>query len=392
MLRFDPTAPDFVADPHPVFAHLREHDPVHRSPSGAWVLVRHADVLAALADDRLGNSPARHAVVNARNRARFVCADVAANIVPFLDPPEHTTPRRLLGRAFHQQMRDAPPDVAGIAAQLLDDCPHNDGSFDAIADYGTPLALRVIADLLGIPVLDRHQLKQWSQTFFRLFAPLPSESVRQQLDQDLRTFRCHLLPLVAQRLAEPRSDVLSRLVGAADGMSDLQIVDNVMLLFADGVENVDRAIGTAVHLLLQHPEQLARWREQPELLSAVVDECLRFESPAQFMARVAREEISLHGTTIPRGGVVLLVLGAANRDPRAFAEPDRLDVSRRPNAHLAFGRGRHACIGGPLVELEIAQALRVLFDRFPRLQQAGSPRWLARPAHRWLDQVIVRTR
>lgn len=390
VLRFEPEHPAFVADPYPTFAHLREHEPLHRGPGGAWVLTRHADVVAAFADERLGNAPARHAVVHARNRERYVCADVANNILPFLDRPEHTAPRRLIARAFGQQLKQSPPDVAGIAAALLDDIAARGGPFDVVADYGSPLAARVVADLLGVPRSDAMLLAEWSATFFRLFAPLPSEEIRERLDADLQRFRDRLLALLADRRAAPRADVLSALARDPGGLSDLQLVDNVMLLFADGIENVDRAIGASAHLLLEHPEQLRAWRRRPELLQGVVAECLRYESPAQLVPRIAREPVEWHGGTVPAGGVVLLALAAANRDPAVFRAPDRFDVSRSPNPHVSFGRGRHGCIGGPLVELELAEALRALFERFASLRRVAPVRWLPRTAHRWVDAVVVR--
>ena len=388
---FDPADPAFVADPYPTYAWLRAHEPVHRAPSGAFVLTRYDDVAAALADERLANAPARHAVVHERNRGRYVCADVASRILPFLDPPRHTAPRRRIGRVFHEQLRDAPPDLDGLAQGLLD---RLDGRarFDVVADFASPFAVRAIAALLGVPAAEAPRLERWSESFFYLFAPIPSHAVRERLDADLAAFRAFFRDLVAARRAQPGPDLVSALAAARrddEGLDDAALVDNLMLLFADGVENVDRAIASACWLLLRHPEQLARLRADPASWPAAIDECLRFESPAQFVARIAREEVELRSVRVPRDGVVLLVLGAANRDPGTFADPDRFDVGRRPNPHLAFGRGRHACVGGPLVERELGAALRTLFARFPSLRCDDGARWMPRPAHRWLERLLV---
>jgi cytochrome P450 len=388
---FDPNAPDFVRDPYPLFARLRDEEPVHRSPAGPWVLTRYDDVHAALGDERLGNAPARYAVVHARNRDRYVCADVAGNVLPFLDPPAHAGPRRVVGRAFSERLRDAPPDIAGIARGLLARWDGTD-TRDVVADYASPLAVGVIADVVGVPREDTPQLEGWSEAFFYLFNAIPSHEVREQLDRALTEFREYMAGLIAERRKRPADDLITGLAtgGAGEALSDPQVVDNLMLLFADGLENVDRAIGNATYALLRHPEELWRLRERPELLPGAVDECLRFESPAQYIGRIAREDLAVHEVSIPAGSTVLLALGSANRDPSAFERPDTLDITRSPNPHLAFGRGRHSCIGGPLVELQLAQALRCLLERAAQLELAADRvSFVARPGHRWVAEVPV---
>ena len=174
-------------------------------------------------------------------------------------------------------------------------------------------------------------------------------------------------------------------------LTDAQLVDNLMLLFADGVENVDRAIGAAAYTLLTHREALDRVRARPDLLPGAVDECLRFESPGQYIGRITREEVTYAGVTIPKNAMLLLVLGSANRDPDRFPDADRFDIDRTPNPHLAFGRGRHSCIGGPLVEMETRIALDVLLRRFPGMELVPKrAAWIPRPGHRWIERVDVR--
>lgn len=391
---FDPLAPDFVADPHPTLAALRERDPVHRSPMGAYVLTRYDDVVRALADPRLGNAPARHAVVHQRNRHRYVCADVANNILPFLDPPRHAVERRLVAAAFGEQLRRRPPDVAEIAASLLD--AHQGDGMDLLADFASPLAVTAVAQLLGVPPPLARQLEQHSEHFFRLFTAIPSAAVRDELDHALLACRTAFDGLIAERRRQPTDDLLSALLQASDDLADLPpqwLADTCMLLFADGVENVDRGLANAVYALLRHPDQMARLRAQPGLLPGAVEECLRYESPAMYIARIAREPLELGGVRIGPDAVVLLVLGAANRDPRQFAQPDRLDIARSPNPHLGFGRGRHACIGGPLVATLLRGALQALFSRWPELSLAEpTVRWLPRPGHRWIEHLPVRLR
>lgn len=388
--RFEPGDAAFVADPYPLFDYLRDEEPVHRSPGGAWVLTRYEDVRAALEDERLGNAPARHAVVHERNRARYVCADVAANIIPFLDPPDHAAPRRALARAFHERLRRRPPELSGIADHLVAQW-HDHAVRDVVADLASPLAVHVVSTLLGVPRADFDRMERWSASFFYLFGAIPSVAVREELDQALTEFRRYLRDLTAERRARPADDLISDLVTARDAdLSEAALTDNCMLLLADGVENVDRAVGNAVYALLRHPEQLALLRERPDLLGSAVEECLRYESPAQYIGRVARQEVDVRGVTIPRGSMLLLVLGAANRDPRAFSGAHRLDITRNPNPHLAFGRGSHSCIGGTLVALEVAAAVRSLLVGLPEFRLAeDNARFVPRPGHRWIERLPV---
>ncbi|MGD8601842.1 MAG: cytochrome P450 [Gemmatimonadota bacterium] len=389
---FDPADPAYVADPYPFLEWLREEEPVHRSPAGPWVLTRYDDVHAALEDRRLGNAPARHAVVNARNRQRYVCADVASNILPFLDAPAHGPPRRVIGRAFAEQLRSRPPDIERAARSILDRWSPG-AAHDVVSDYASPLAVAVIAEVLGVPRGDSERLEAWSETFFYLFNAIPSHEVRERLDEALTGFRAYMKELVRERRMDPEDDLLSALVHARedDELTEGQLIDNCMLLFADGLENVDRAIGNAVYALLRHPAQLRALRARPELSSRAVDECLRYDSPAQHIARIALEDVEIGDAVIPAGNPVLIHLGGANRDPRAFEAPNALEIRRDPNPHLAFGRARHSCLGGPLVELQMRIALECLLDRVDRMELAvDEVAYVPRPGHRWVEAVPVR--
>ena len=271
---------------------------------------------------------------------------------------------------------------------------NNQVAFDVLHDYATPYSSAVLCDLLGLPRCDGEALKSWSEFFFYLFASMPSEAIRDQLDQALEEFRAYIGLAVDQRRREPRRDLISAMLemeiqGAK--LTEAQVIDHCMLLFADGVENVDRCIATSVALLLEHTAQLDKLRREPSGWRAAVEECLRYESPAQYIGRVALEDVSLRGVTIPRDAAVLLVLGAANRDPRLWANPDQFDITRKGPAHLAFGKGLHSCLGGPLVKLEVEIALRVLFDAYPNLVlREAELQWTARPGHRWLSGLPVR--
>jgi pimeloyl-[acyl-carrier protein] synthase len=389
-LDLDPLAPDFVANPYPLLARLRQEEPVHRNTSALWVLTRYADIVAALGDARFGNAPSPYAVVNARNRHRYVCADVANNIIPFLDPPEHDTPRRLIGRAFAGKMRHQPPDLKALAEEFIAPLREKE-SFDVLHDFGTPFAVAAIGRTLGVPPEEESLLKEWSHWFFYLFMMIPSQEVRQRLDEALTAFRAYFRERLEKVRATPDDSLLSGL--APSGLSDAEIVDTCMLLFADGVENVDRAIASGTALILAESGLWQQLGASPELIPAVVDECLRFESPALFVGRVAREDITLQGRTIGKNSGVLLMLGSGNRDPEAFPEAEQFQPERKGNKHLAFGVGKHSCIGGPLVKLEMIAAFEALTQAFPRLTLTGTPlEWTPRIGHRWLSSLPVRNK
>lgn len=383
---FDPLDPAFVDNPYPYLERLQDREPVHRSLSGAWVLTCYEDVLAALSDRRLGNSPSMYAVVNKRNRERFTCADVANNIIPFLDAPDHPRPRKIVARAFAGFFNEAAIDFQALAGQALAGLGDQGG--DALRDFATPFALRVISTILGVPREDEQTLKRWSETFFYLFTIIPSEEVRDRLDRDLGEFRAYFTELVRERGARPENDLVSRLAAVArdgEGLSEREIVDHCMLLFSDGVENVDRGIANGLYALLQHPDQFLLLKSQRELLKPAVEECLRFEAPGQFIGRVVLEDMQLRDVSLKKNSGVLLVIGAANRDRRKFDDPHRFDIQRAPNAHLSFGKGLHSCIGAPLVRLEMEAALVELLE-FPRDITLAGPavEWEARLGHRWV--------
>jgi cytochrome P450 len=391
-LLFNPQDPAFVEDPYPTYGLLRERDPVHRTPWGYWVLSRYADVYGAFDDPRLSNEPSTYAVVSRRNLDRYVSAEVAANILPFMDPPRHTIPRRLIHKAFHAHLTVRPPDIESIADRLLD-ARRAQGDIDLLSQFGTPLSARVIGEVIGIPASDLDRLKAWSELFFYLFNPIPSEEILHRMEQGLAEFRLYLAGLIMERRGRPSGDLISALIDArADGrgLSDEELTDNLMLLFADGVENIDSALGNILITLLGHPLEMERLKAQPELLPAATVECLRLESPVHLIGRIPIEDMTIGGRQIRRSEPVLLALASANRDPSQFPDPDRLDLSRKRGADVVFGRGRHACIGDRLVEAEVHLGLKAILTKLEnlRLKDAG-PRRVMRFGHRWLGSLPV---
>jgi cytochrome P450 len=313
---------------------------------------------------------------------------VASNIIPFLDPPDHDTPRRLIGRAFAKQMRHHPPDMKALAEEFLAPV-RNKAEFDLLHDFATPYSIAVIGRALGVPAEEEMLLKEWSHWFFYLFSLIPSHEIREKLDEALAAFRDYFknrLEIVRQN---PDGSLLAGL--AESGLSNAEIVDTAMLLFADGVENVDRAIASGTAAMLGIPGLWQRLGTNPELIPAAVDECLRFESPAMFVGRVAKEDIELHGKVIPKNAGILLLLGSANRDSEMFPDADQFLTDRSTNRHIAFGQGRHSCIGGPMVRIEMTVAFEALTREFPNLEMTRSNvEWTPRIGHRWPASLPVR--
>ncbi|MFQ5565859.1 MAG: cytochrome P450 [Paracoccaceae bacterium] len=387
---FDPFNPEFVQDPYPVYQILRDHDPVHRTAFGAWVLTRHEQIVAALKDPRLSNAPAPYAVVNRRNRERYTAADVANTIIPFLDPPEHTAPRRLIANEFHAHLKDREGMIEGIADDLLTGL-RGTPEIEFLRDFATPFSVAAISRFMGYPEQDADLLKGWSNWFFYLFTAIPSAEVLQGVNRALTEFREYSRQIVEQRRRTPEDDLISRLLHARRegyALSERELIDNCMLICADGIENVESGLATAVATFLQHPDQLDRMMRHPELMENAVEEVIRHQPPAQFIGRIALDQIEIGGKTIRPRDVVLLVLASASRDPRAFPDPDRFDIEREDLRHLSFGRGRHSCIGGGLAAKEFQIALRAIFDgsRGISLKQPEIT-WIARMGHRWPESL-----
>jgi cytochrome P450 len=396
---FDFTRPAFRRDPYATYRALRESAPLH-CVQGAigrfWVLTRHADVTAVLRDPRMsvervarlapaplapGTDPeSLHPLARALR--------VFSRVMLFRDPPDHTRLRGLVGRAFTPRMVEAlRPRIAALVHELL--APLADGAaFDVVTELAEPLPILVIAELLGLPAGDRQDLKRWSDD---LAALLDGSIALQHLgpaSQSAVEVLAYLREQLAARRRSPREDLISAMLAARDrdeNLDDDEILATTLLVMGAGHETTTNLIGNAVLALLRHPDQLARLRREPGLGPAAVEEFLRFDSPVQATARVARTPIELHGRTIPAGEEIGLLLGAANRDPDAFPEPDRFDVGRGDARHLSFGHGVHFCLGANLARLEAELAVAGLLARAPRLAAAASddtlewrPGWLLR--------------
>ncbi len=363
-------------DPYPGYARLRSAAPVWQPMPGLLVLSRHADGAAVLRDARFG-----HAEVDPDGSN----PEDAVPSFLVLNPPDHTRLRRLVARSFTpRRVEDLLPRMEAISAELVDAIVATE-TVDLVEAVAQPLPVRVISELLGIPEVDRPLLLGWSHALARSIEPallIPSEERAEQA-WARRDFGSYVRQLAAERRRSPGADLLSDLVRTQDRdevLTEAELVATCILLLVAGHETTTSLIGNGLLALLRHPEQLDRLRADPELAPAAVEELVRYDSPVQLTMRVAREDARIGGRDVPRGWFVVVLAGAANRDPEVHADPDRLDVGRAPSAHLAFGQGIHFCLGAPLARLEAQVAVRALVRRRPEL--------VAEPE--WKDTVVLR--
>jgi cytochrome P450 PksS len=303
-----------------------------------------------------------------------------------LDEPDHARLRALVNKAFTprlvEQMRDR---IQALTDELLT-AVQGRGRMDLIREYALPIPTTIIAEMLGVPVADRHKFQRWSRP---IVSSTPSTWGMVLIIPYVWAFLRYIRQLVRARRAAPRDDLLSALVQAEEAGEHLQedeLVAMVFLLLVAGHETTVNLIGNGVLALLEHPDQLERLREDPTLIKSAVEELLRYSSPLETATeRYAREDVSLAGVTIPRGSLVFAVLASANRDERQFANPDQLDLAREPNKHLAFGLGGHYCLGAPLARLEGQLAINTLLRRARELRLAVAP-----AALRWRRGLVLR--
>ena len=390
---YNPLSSRMAQDPYPVYASLRTRDPVHRSRLlKAWLFTRHADVDAILRDHRhFGNDP-RTGTLSSRQRAMLPPPDEFTML--FLDPPDHTRLRSLVTKAFTPKaINDLEPRIRGILGSLLDDI-EDPAEFDLMQAVARPLPVIVIAEMLGVPPEDRDVFRIWSAQRARMLEPTIGPDEREAGEAASRAFDAYFRPIIEARRAEPRDDIVSALARVEDDgghLTERETLNMLRLLLIAGNETAVNLIGNGMLALLRHPEQLQRLRNDPSLIPAAVEELLRFDSPIQTDVRRVHADCEVNGLALRKRDNVVLLLGAANRDPDVFEDPDRLDVGRSQGPHLSFGRGIHHCLGAPFARLEGRIVLEMLLDRFPRIGLlAERPRFRKGIVLRGLESLTVR--
>jgi pimeloyl-[acyl-carrier protein] synthase len=366
--RDNPLLVQFREDPYPLYRYLLAAAPVQRNDLlEAWTVARYADVMTVLTDprfsaDRTSMAPDGYQV---------------AQSMLVSDPPDHTRLRTLVQKAFTPRMVDQlRPRIQAIVDDLLDRALEDGGDFDLVEDLAYPLPVIVIAELLGVPAEDRATFHQWSATLAASLDPLVSSDLMDRAWASRDALHTYLRGIIAERRRSPRTDLISALVAVeerGDTLREPELVVMCTLLLIAGHETTVNLIGNGTLALLKHPDQLARLRQEPQLVTSAVEELLRFDPPVQMTGRLLTDDVELSGQTIPKGEFVLPLLGAANHDPAQFTNPQDLDITRNPNPHVAFGRGIHFCLGAPLARVEGQIALGSLLQRCPNLRLNGEP-------------------
>jgi cytochrome P450 len=367
---------DFIADPYPTYAALREHDPVHALGPGSWLLTRHEHVLALYRDASASSDKRREFGPKFGDSPLY---EHHTSSLVFNDPPLHTRVRRLLVGALNQQaITRMEAGVAALVDSLLDRLQHQPAP-DLIEDFAARIPVEVIGNLLDVPATERGPLRDWSLAILSALEPAPDAAVLARGNAAVEDFKACLRMLVAQRRqrpGDPRFDVLTRLIqGESNGerLTETELLHNCIFLLNAGHETTTNLIGNGMHALLTHPAQWQRLCAQPALLGTAVEELLRFESPLQLNNRITTAAMDIGGVHLPPGSFVTLAIGSANRDPTAFEQPEQLDIARKPNPHLAFGQGAHACAGMNVARLEARIAFGRLAARLPQLRLAAPP-------------------
>ncbi|MFE5677457.1 cytochrome P450 [Streptomyces erythrochromogenes] len=375
--------PAFLADPFPLYRELREEGPVRRVVAAGgldvWLVTRYEDGLAALSDSRL-SSDVRDAS-DPRLLAQLPGTERESMLSNMLrsDPPDHTRLRRLVSKAFTaRRVAEMRPRIQAVTDRLLDTIAPA-GRADLVADFALPLPVTVIGELLGVPADDRLDFQRWTDRMIMRGAEPPDPAVVNEAWQHMRAY---VTGLIRDKRADPGDDLLSGLITARDEeqrLSEDELIAMVFLLLAAGYITTVNLISGGIAMLLAHPGQLDLLRSEPELLGSAIEEFLRYDGPVSpGIARFAREDVEIAGTAVPRGATVLIASAIADRDPARFPDPDRLDITRQDNAHLAFGHGVHYCLGAPLARLEGHIAIGTALRRLPGLALAVEPdgiRW-----------------
>lgn len=366
-IEFNPLSPVFRVDPYPVYDKLRAAAPVfYWEKWGIWFLTRYEDCHALLRNNRLG-----HGTLGEPPPAEHPLVKMQSNWMLFKNPPDHTRLRTLVNKAFTpRRIERLRGQIQAIANRLLNQVVAA-GHMDLIADFAYPLPVTVIANMLGVPSGDYPLFHAWSNDIARTLDLTDETAVYERGATAAAALTAYLQTLIAERRADPQDDLLSALAAAeeaGDRLNEDELYATCALLLIAGHETTINLIGNGTLALLNQPDQLKKLKHNPDLIKSAVEELLRYDSPVQMTSRIALETVTGTGYVFEKGQEVFFMLGAANRDPAKFKNPHRLDITRAPNNHLAFGGGIHYCLGAPLARLEGQIAIKTLLERLPTLK------------------------
>jgi cytochrome P450 len=382
--------PEGKSNPYPRYAAIRESSRAFRSGMGFVVVGRYEDCQWVLRDPRFGKGEMgpmweEYGLTQVEWQERFPDFQQRVTSMLGLDPPDHTRLRRLVAKAFTPKtVENLRPDIVRLTDELLD---RFDGVVDVMSALALPLPMAVIGEMLGIPAAEREALQPHVRATAKTLEFNPPLEEMDAAARSSKIIAEHLEVLIAQRRAEPTDDLLSELVHVeehGDQLSHAELISTVMLLFGAGFETTTNLIGNGLLALLDHPGELRRVRDDRSLMKTAVEELLRWDSPVQVDGRVAFEDVDIDGMAIAAGEQFVTLLGAANRDPRAFDDPDRFDVGRVGQPPMSFGGGIHYCLGAALARTEGAVVFDRLLDRFPVIEPAWGDE---RPGYR--DTIVL---
>lgn len=377
-----PREQDPYADPYPGYHWLRSRAPVSWDEStGRWVIMSHAEALTALRDQRFSaERVGLRWLADSTEGDLHILINALASQMLFLDPPDHTRLRALVSKAFSARTVDSMrARIQAITNELLDKAEPN-GRMDIIQHLAYPLPITVIAEMLGVPAADRDRFKRWSDNFVTFISQITSSEQDMEALASVLELSEYFRTIIADIRRHPQDNLLSALAAAeerGDVLSEEELLSNCMLILAAGHETTINLIGNGMLALLTHPDQLRRLQGDLGLIAAAVEELLRYDSPVQWTGRVLKQDVDLGGQQMQAGQGVNICLGAANRDPAAFSDPDRLDITRQDYKHVAFGFGTHFCLGAALARLEGQVAIGTLLARFPKIRLDCDPSDLA---------------
>jgi len=378
---------EFIANPYPVLRQLREKEPVYWSDAiGGWVLTRYDDIIVSFKntasfsnENRLGQAIA------------FLPPEKRANYGPFADhfatkgllhsdPPDHTRLRTLVTKEFTPGVVDRMrPQIQGVIGGLLD-AAEKKGHMDVVTDLASPLPIGVIAEILGVAPSDRHFFKIWADDLLAFQGVnKPSEADLSRAQKALIEMRPYIAQMIEERRRKPRQDLMTKFAAAeaaGERITEAELISTCVTLFVAGHETTLSLIANTLHLLLAHPDQLSLLRQNPDLLASAIEESLRFESPVSRQTRIMKEDAELGGKILKKGQIVFQMLNSANRDPAYFTDPDKFDIRREKNRHMAFGQGIHFCAGAVLARTEAFVAIGTTVKRLPKLRLVDrEPDW-----------------
>jgi cytochrome P450 len=397
---FNPFDPEYRANPYPMLKRLREEAPAYRSPLGFIALSRYDDCVTMLRHP--------HATTDSRKTPRWRDEVTKQGFDPdallaegnppflFLDPPDHTRLRGLVSKAFTPRVVEGlRPRVEEIVEELLDEAATR-GTFDAIEDFAYPLPVRIISEMMGVPPEDEAKFRGWSREMARSLDPdfVLAPDVIERRQKAGAEFSEFFRDLIAKRRMDPEDDLLSGLIAAEEEghkLTEVELVTTCILLLVAGHETTVNLIGNGLNALLRNRDQFELLHDEPSLIKTAVEELLRYDAPVQLTGRDALEDIQLTDTTIREGEGTVLLISGANRDPAQFADPERLDIRREENRHLAFGMGIHFCLGAPLARVEGQIAIGEITRRFPKAELLDTtPRYKENITLRGLAELNLR--